>query len=134
MEMERNRGYLTDMMKLSVLPPSWHHVKAGFPPTNCQPSNGLCHFHFLFCSLERGAQTKGPNFSLSVLSRAEMLSTLVGKAEFNHQLMGMVVSRGSPSVTHLFSASDSILFARASPEEAVAIQKQLNKMASGQER
>ncbi|XP_019162232.1 PREDICTED: uncharacterized protein LOC109158794 [Ipomoea nil] len=59
---------------------------------------------------------------------------VAGEAEARGDLHGVKVARGVPSITHLFFADDSLMFFRATHQEASKIKECLDKycMASGQ--
>src|SRR4051812_12551253 len=65
---------------------------------------------------------------------ADVLSGMLSNAADNGRIHGIKVARRSPTISHLFFADDSLLFARASEEEAGRIKQILGdyEKASGQ--
>ncbi|XP_028068804.1 uncharacterized protein LOC114271378 [Camellia sinensis] len=65
---------------------------------------------------------------------AEGLSALIKRAEGEGKLTGVAVCRGSPRVSHLLFADDSLLFGAANMQELVVVQDILGKyeLVSGQ--
>ena len=65
---------------------------------------------------------------------AEGLSALLRKAEIDRLIHGISVCRGSPRVSHLFFADDSIIFCNATTSDCQALLYLLNvyEDASGQ--
>lgn len=85
--------------------------------------------------LGRGLRQGDPLSPYLFILCAEGLSSLIRRQEQNGLLHGVRITRGAPSVSHLFFADDSFLFFRANNNEASLI-KQLLEIygrASGQE-
>ncbi|KAL5775011.1 hypothetical protein ACOSP7_012568 [Xanthoceras sorbifolium] len=85
-------------------------------------------------SPHRGLRQGCPLSPYLFLLCAEALSTLIKGNESNGQSLGMRCCRGSPLVSHLFFADDSIVFCRASVQNCEKLKQILNvyEKASGQ--
>ncbi|KAL5735902.1 hypothetical protein ACOSQ2_030690 [Xanthoceras sorbifolium] len=85
-------------------------------------------------SPQRGLRQGCPLSPYLFLLCAEALSTLIKGNESNGQSLGMRCCRGSPLVSHLFFADDSIVFCRASVQNCEKLKQILNiyEKASGQ--
>ena len=57
---------------------------------------------------------------------AENLGALIKKAYASKMLRGVAIARGAPDITHLFFADDSIIFTRATVQEAKTIRNILS--------
>ncbi|KAL5794878.1 hypothetical protein ACOSP7_003472 [Xanthoceras sorbifolium] len=86
-------------------------------------------------SPQRGLRQGCPLSPYLFLLCAEALSTLIKGNESNGQSLGMRCCRGSPLVSHLFFADDSIVFCRASVQNCEMLKQILNvyEKASGQQ-
>ena len=73
----------------------------------------------------RGIKQGNPLSPYLFLLCAEGLSTLLKKEVENGRLGGVAVCRGSPKISHLFFANDSLIFCRASLEDCDALQRVL---------
>ena len=82
----------------------------------------------------RGLRQGDPLSPTLFLICTEGLSALINEATRNQRLTGISICRGSPSVTHLLFADDSILFCKASAGECRELKVLLQKYedASGQ--
>ncbi|KAL5794824.1 hypothetical protein ACOSP7_003418 [Xanthoceras sorbifolium] len=85
-------------------------------------------------SPQRGLRQGCPLSPYLFLLCAEALSTLIKGNESNGQSLGMRCCRGSPLVSHLFFADNSIVFCRASVQNCEKLKQILNvyEKASGQ--
>ncbi|KAL5784031.1 hypothetical protein ACOSQ2_006423 [Xanthoceras sorbifolium] len=85
-------------------------------------------------SPQRGLRQGCPLSPYLFLLCAEALSTLIKGNESNGQSLGMRCCRGSPLVSHLFFADDSIVFCRVSVQNCEKLKQILNvyEKASGQ--
>ncbi|KAL5800890.1 hypothetical protein ACOSQ3_032522 [Xanthoceras sorbifolium] len=83
---------------------------------------------------QRGLRQGCPLSPYLFLLCAEVLSSLIKGNESNGQSLGMRCCRGSPLVSHLFFADDSIVFCRASVQNCEKLKQILNvyEKASGQ--
>ena len=61
----------------------------------------------------RGLRQEDPLSSYLFLLCTEAFSTLIEEANNNNALTGISICKGSPKVTHLFFAGDSLLFCKA---------------------
>ena len=85
-------------------------------------------------SPSRGIRQGDPLSPYIFLLCAEGLTTLLRKADLEHSIRGVAVSRNGPRVTHLMFADDCMLFFRASTEECQVVKNILSQyeIASGQ--
>ncbi|KAL5789913.1 hypothetical protein ACOSQ2_004801 [Xanthoceras sorbifolium] len=85
-------------------------------------------------SPQRGLRQGCPLSPYLFLLCAEALSTLIKGNESNGQSLGMRCCHGSPLMSHLFFADDSIVFCRASVQNCEKLKQILNvyEKASGQ--
>ena len=74
----------------------------------------------------RGLRQGDPLSPYLFLICTEGLSAMLAKAQNDGLLKGFKASRNGPSVTHLFFADDSILFARAEKEESKRVKHMLH--------
>ncbi|XP_058757456.1 uncharacterized protein LOC131630719 [Vicia villosa] len=83
---------------------------------------------------ERGLRQGDPFSPYLFILCANVFSGLIKKAANHKEIHGLKIARNSPMITHLFFADDSLLFARASLEEARRIKDILKvyERASGQ--
>lgn len=83
---------------------------------------------------ERGLRQGDPLSPFLFLFCAKAFSALLKKAEAQGRIHGTKVSREAPEISHLFFADESILFTRATIEEAHAVKDVIHKyeQASGQ--
>jgi hypothetical protein len=93
---------------------------------NGQPSDKL--------TPERGLRQGDPLSPYIFILCANVLSGLMHEESKKNNLHGIQVARGSPVITHLFFADDSLIFARANTKEAETISNILTnyQLASGQ--
>ncbi|KAL0461293.1 UNVERIFIED_CONTAM: putative mitochondrial protein [Sesamum latifolium] len=84
---------------------------------------------------ERGLRQGDPLSPYLFLLCTEALSSLISRAELEGHLKGICISRGAPSISHLFFADDTLLCCHASTEALNCIQNilQVYGKASGQE-
>ncbi|XP_019163454.1 PREDICTED: uncharacterized protein LOC109159798 [Ipomoea nil] len=82
----------------------------------------------------RGIRQGDPLSPYLFILCAEGLSILLQQAEARGDIHGIRIARGAPSVSHLFFADDSLLFFRATSEEAQTIKDclEMYSAASGQ--
>ncbi|XP_071938995.1 uncharacterized protein [Coffea arabica] len=66
----------------------------------------------------RGIRQGDPLSPYLFLLCSEGLSSLLQKAKLGKELTGVKISRGAPVITHLFFADDSLVFCKASKQEA----------------
>ncbi|XP_028062862.1 uncharacterized protein LOC114266180 [Camellia sinensis] len=83
---------------------------------------------------KRGLRQGDPLSPYLFVLCAEGLSSLIKRAEREGKLTGVAVCRGSPRVSHIFFADDSLLFGAANPRELSMVKDILGKyeIASGQ--
>ncbi|XP_019192832.1 PREDICTED: uncharacterized protein LOC109187166 [Ipomoea nil] len=83
----------------------------------------------------RGIRQGDPLSPYLFILCAEGLSLLLQQAEARGDIHGLRVARGAPAITHLFFADDSLLFFRATQNEALKVKEclQLYSEASGQQ-
>src|ERR1044072_5069790 len=67
--------------------------------------------------LHRGLRQGDPLSPYLFLLCAEVFSAMISNAIMDESLHGIRVAPTAPSVSHLFFSDDSIIFARATPEE-----------------
>ena len=93
--------------------------------------NGVIH-----CSIipSRGLRQGDPLSPYLFLLCAEGLTGLIVEAARNKRLSGISICRGSPSITHLLFADDSMIYCKASGQESKELQTILQKYeeAAGQ--
>ncbi|XP_058732849.1 uncharacterized protein LOC131604425 [Vicia villosa] len=70
---------------------------------------------------ERGLRQGDPLSPYLFIMCANVFSGLLKKAAMEKEIHGVKIARNSPTITHLFFADDSLLFARANLEEAKRI-------------
>uniref|UniRef100_A0A2N9H9Z1 Reverse transcriptase domain-containing protein n=2 Tax=Fagus sylvatica TaxID=28930 RepID=A0A2N9H9Z1_FAGSY len=82
----------------------------------------------------RGLRQGDPLSPYLFLICAEGLSALLRKAERDNLIQGVAICRGSPRISHLFFADDSVIFCRATNADCVALHNALSlyERASGQ--
>ncbi|XP_050217491.1 uncharacterized protein LOC126668328 [Mercurialis annua] len=87
-----------------------------------------------FITPSRGLRQDDPLSPFLFILCAECFSLLLVQAEANNEIAGVQIDRSSPRISHLLSAGDSLLFFKASQEEATRVQFVLNLLykASGQ--
>ena len=73
----------------------------------------------------RGLRQGDPISPYLFLLCAEGLTSMLKKEESNGYIKGVAVCRGAPRISHLLFADDSIVFCRASFEEARRVMKVL---------
>ena len=85
--------------------------------------------------LHRGLRQGDPLSPYLFLLCAEVFSAMISNAIMDESLHGIRVAPTAPSVSHLFFADDSIIFARATPEEVDIIRSILKfyEDSSGQQ-
>ena len=71
----------------------------------------------------RGIRQGDPLSPYLFLLCVEGLSALIQKSVENRELEGLSVCKGSPTISHLFFANDSIIFGKASIEECNTLQR-----------
>ncbi|BFG37836.1 hypothetical protein CerSpe_241100 [Prunus speciosa] len=109
-----------EMLMACVRTVTYSFLINGEPRGNLHPSRGLRQgdpispYLFLFCT--------------------EGLTTLLNTAECRRELQGITICRGAPSVSHLFFADDSFIFARANSANCYHLRHilELYERASGQ--
>ncbi|GAA0166078.1 hypothetical protein LIER_40115 [Lithospermum erythrorhizon] len=69
----------------------------------------------------RGIRQSDPLSSYLFLLCVEGLSFMLKKAEMKKKLTGVKVSRGSPIISHILFADDTLIFYKASKEEGTTI-------------
>jgi hypothetical protein len=95
---------LTNTIMLCVSTVSFSILINGKPSKSFQPERGL-----------RQGDPLSPY--LSILC-ADVLSTLITKARERKLIHGVKIAPGTPEITHLFFADDSLMFCRATKDEA----------------
>ncbi|XP_057432075.1 uncharacterized protein LOC130724818 [Lotus japonicus] len=87
-----------------------------------------------FFSPHRGLRQGDPLSPYLFILCAEVLSSLLADQVRGKNLHGVTVARGAPMISHLFFADDSLIFGRATAEEADCILKviKLYEQTSGQ--
>ncbi len=88
-----------------------------------------------FFNPSRGLRQGDPISPYLFLLCAEGLQALLAHTAQAKKIQGLSISRGGPTLTHLFFADDSVLFCRANLSDCHAIQEVLSKYerASGQQ-
>ncbi|KAI5351664.1 hypothetical protein L3X38_004555 [Prunus dulcis] len=83
----------------------------------------------------RGLRQGDPLSPYLFLLCAEGFTTLLSKAERQGQLQGIVICRGAPTVSHLFFADDSFVFAKATDNNCGVLKHifEVYERASGQQ-
>ena len=82
--------------------------------------NGQPHRHIVPTRGIRQCDLLSPHlFNLCV----EGLSNLILRAEMNHRLSGLLITRGGTKVSHLFFADDNLMFCRANIFEWIKVQE-----------
>lgn len=110
----------------------------------CWPDYAMCLYGFFLVIIngnpstqfnpKRGLRQGDPLSPFLFFFCAEVLSSLIYKAEKSDLIHGAKLSRGGPATSHLFFADESILFGRAREEEIRVIRDILGlySEASGQ--
>ena len=93
--------------------------------------NGVIHGSII---LSRGLRQGDPLSPYLFLLCAEGLTGLIVEAARNKRLSGISICIGSPSITHLLFADDSVIYCKASGQESKELQTILQKYkeAAGQ--
>ncbi|XP_021847973.2 uncharacterized protein [Spinacia oleracea] len=94
--------YWINIIRLCVTTVSYQVLVNGEPTRAFQP----------LCGLRQGDPLSPYLFVLCM----EVFSSILHRAERMHLIEGISISRGAPSISHLFFADDSLLFFRMSPE------------------
>lgn len=76
---------------------------------------------FGYFSPSRGLRQGDPLSPALFIILAELLSRILAKAENSNLFKGIKVSRGGPSITHLFYADDILIFCRATASDVTQI-------------
>ena len=74
----------------------------------------------------KGSPSRRSLFPLIVLC-AEGLEAMITKPYYSNKIHGLSIARGDPIISHLFSADDSLIFARANVREAGVIRDILQR-------
>lgn len=85
----------------------------------------------MYVTPERGIRQGNPLSPYLFLLCSEGLSNLLRKAEERKRLSGIKISRGGPSITHLFFADDSMIFCKADKVQAEELKNILDMYAKG---
>lgn len=80
---------------------------------------------------ERGLRQGDPLSPFLFLFCAEAFSAILRKAEMQRRIHGVQVARNAPTVSHLSFADDTILFTRATNEEADKVKQLIHQYDIG---
>lgn len=99
-------------------------------------NNAMCSYGVLFCLIsgipatpftpERGLRQGGPLSPYLLFLCAEVVIALLRHAEVDGRIHGCAETRNAPMVSHIFFANDTILFSRATLQEADEIKRVLS--------